>query len=120
VDAPKRQQLVQRTKSFGVDVARLVMAMPGGSKSDPISRQLLRSATSVGANYRSACRARSKADFVSKIGIAEEEADEAEYWLEVLFELGLIEEVVFKRLHREAGELTAIFVASGRTAKQST
>jgi four helix bundle protein len=115
-----RQDLEQRTKRFAIGVARVVMAIPGGTRTDPLARQLLRSATSVGANYRSACRARSKRDFISKISIAEEEVDESRYWLEILHELALLDEEIFEPLHREAGELTAIFVASGRTAKQGS
>ncbi len=80
---------------------------------------MLRSATSVDANYRAACRARSKADFISKIAIVEEEADESLFWLELITESGLISAERLKDLTKEADELTAIFTATGKTAKQN-
>ena len=82
-----------------------------------MNRQFVRSATSVAANYRSACRGRSKADFIAKMGIVEEEADEAAFWLELITESGLMPETATLALQREAGELTAIAVASIRTAR---
>ncbi|MEW6510833.1 MAG: four helix bundle protein [Bacteroidota bacterium] len=114
---PARLNLEERTKKFAVQVVRLVELLPNSQSSTVLGKQLLRSATAIGANYRSASRARSKPDFISKIGIAEEEADEARYWLELLSELKMIPESSFISLHEEAGQLTAIFVASGRTAK---
>jgi four helix bundle protein len=120
MENPHRQSLELKTKEFAINVARFVMAAHGKSSVEPIMKQLLRSATSVGANYRSACRARSKPDFISEISIAEEEADESGYWLEILHELRIIDDGIFEPLHREAGELTAIFVASGRTAKSGS
>jgi len=80
------EEMKQRTKQFALRVIKLVAALPKSREADVIGRQLLRSATSVGANYRSACRARSKADFISKIGIVEEESDESLYWLELIME----------------------------------
>jgi four helix bundle protein len=112
-----RSTLEQRTKAFAVKVIRAVNELPPGQVSAIIGKQLIRCATAAGANYRSAARARSKPDFISKIGIAEEEADESQYWLELLSELNLIRRDDFARLHQEAQELTAIFVTSGRTAK---
>jgi four helix bundle protein len=82
-----------------------------------ISRQLLRSSTSVGANYRAVCRARSNADFVSKLGIVLEEADESLFWIELLVDSGLVQPEKTAALKREANELVSIFVASLRTAK---
>jgi four helix bundle protein len=82
-----------------------------------VAKQLIRCATAVGANYRAACRGRSKADFVAKLGIAEEEADETQYWLEILASLDLARGEHFLGLRREAKELTAILTSSGRTAK---
>lgn len=111
-------ELKRRTKAFTLRVIRLVEALPRNRTADVIGRQLLRAATSVGANYRAACRARSPADFVSKIGIVEEEADEVAYWLELVVETGLLSAARVEDLLREADELVAIFVASGRTAKQ--
>ena len=113
----RRRDLELRTKTFAVEIAGLVGALPHGPVEAVLGKQLLRSGTSIGANYRSAARARSKPDFISKIGIAEEEADETQYWLEILHELGVISETEFSRLHREAGEFVAIFVSSGKTAK---
>ncbi|HLE32943.1 MAG TPA: four helix bundle protein [Bacteroidota bacterium] len=109
--------LKKRTKRFALDVIELVSEVPSNRASDILCRQLLRSATSVGANYRSACRARSKADFISKITIVEEEADESLYWLELLTESGIERYESIVPLIREADELTAIFTAAGKTAK---
>ncbi len=111
--------LKQRTQSFAIRVIRLCDALPRSRSADVIGRQLLRSATSVGANYRSACRARSKPDFLSKLGIVEEEADESAYWLELLEASGLIKPSRIADLKAECGELTAIIVASIRTARRS-
>ncbi len=102
---------------FAVCIIRLVEDLPKALANDIVGKQLIRSATSVGANYRAACRARSKPDFISKIGIAEEEADEAQYWLEILLELGHVDVGRFKELHTEARELTAILASSGKTAR---
>jgi four helix bundle protein len=111
-----KEDLKRRTKSLGVEIARLVNQLPRSVAGDVLGRQLLRSATSVGANYRAACRAQTRAVFTSKLAIVIEECDEAAYWLELLLELGLVPESEFLRLHREADELTAIFVASRKTA----
>ena len=111
-------QLKQRTKKFSLNVMEYIEALPTSNVTSVLSRQLLRSATSVGANYRAACRARSKADFISKIGIVEEEADEAAYWLELFLEANTFDGKRVKNLLAEANELVAIFTASGRTAKR--
>ena len=100
-----------------MNVVRLVEALPKAQSSDIVGKQLMRSAISVGANYRAACKARSKSDFISKIGIAEEEADETQYWLEILFALDRIGIDHSKALHAEAQELTAILTSSGKTAR---
>jgi four helix bundle protein len=110
--------LKHRTKAFALRVIRLVEALPKSRTGDVISRQLLRAATSVGANYRAACRARSQVEFAAKIGIVEEEADEAAYWLELIVESGLLPAAKVQELLAEANELIAIFVASARTAKR--
>ncbi len=96
---------------------KLVSSLPRSREADVIAKQILRSATSVGANYRAACRARSKADFVSKITIVEEEADETLFWLELIAERDLIKESRLSGLILEADELVAIFVSSAKTAK---
>jgi len=111
--------LKARTKKFALDVIDLVESLPRTKKMEVIGMQLLRSATSVGANYRTVCRARSHADFVSKIGLVEEEADESVFWLEMLRDSRATDDPQLSRLLLEADELTAIFAASGRTAKQT-
>lgn len=93
-------------------------ALPSNRAADVIARQVIRSATSTGANYRAALRGRSYRDFAAKIGVVEEEADETLYWLEMIVETGLLPEVRLTELLREADELTAIFTAIGRTARQ--
>jgi four helix bundle protein len=93
--------------------------IPHGGIEDVLVRQLAKAATSVGANYRAACRARSKTDFISKITIVEEEADETQYWLELLMDLDLANRKEVAALMEEAKELTAIFTASGKTAKHN-
>lgn len=106
-----------RTRAFALDVIRLVTKLRTDMASEVLGRQLLRSGTSIGANYRSACRARSKPDFLSKITIAEEEADETCYWLELLRDAGLVDPKVADPMIKEANELTAILTASGRTTR---
>ena len=106
------------TKQFALRAIRLVEALPRSRVSDVIGRQLLRSATSVGANYRSACRGRSKAEFIARIGIVEDESDESLYWMELIVEAGLLPKARLNDLLQEADELTAIFTATGRTAKK--
>ena len=112
-----KEELKKRTKRFALCIFRLVESLPRGRAAEVISRQLLRSGTSVGANYRAACRARSSADFISKMGIGEEEADESIYWMELLVEGGIVplDEVVC--LVKEAGEILAITVSSIKTAR---
>jgi four helix bundle protein len=112
-------ELKQRTKAFALRIIRLVEALPRSPTAEVLGRQLLRSATSVAANYRSACRAKSKADFIHKMGTVEEEADESLFWLELIAESGLTRAARLGALRQEADELTAIFTASGRTAKQN-
>ena len=111
-------ELKQRTKAFALRIIRLVEALPNTSTARVIGNQLLRAGTSVGANYRAACRARSQAEFISKIGVVEEEADESAYWLELLIEAAVLSPIKVQALLDEANELTAIFAASGRTAKE--
>ena len=112
-----KDDLRARTKQFALQVIRLVESLPKGRTSEVIGRQLLRSGTSVGANYRAACRAKSTADFISKMGIVEEEADESLYWMEMLIEAGLVPENRLADLVKEANELVAILTASVKTAR---
>ena len=111
------EELKRRTKRFGLDVIRLVEALPSTQTGRVIGNQLLRSALSVGANYRSACRARSKADFISKVGITIEEADESQHWLDMLAEAGTVSGERLNPLTKEADELVAILTASAKTAR---
>ena len=112
-----KKQLKKRTKQFGLRAMKLAAALRRGRVGDAVARQLVRSGTSVGANYRAACRARSRADFASKIAIAEEEADESGYWLEMIAEGELMPSKRVESLLDEANELTAILAASAKTAR---
>jgi four helix bundle protein len=109
----------KRTKQLGVRIVTLVQSLPGNWAARTIGQQLLRSATSVGANYRAACRARSRAEFRAKLGICEEEADESIYWIELLAESGFVKANRVKPLLEETQEILAIIVASIRTSRRS-
>jgi four helix bundle protein len=119
VDVGSGEDLKVRTKQFALRVIRVYRGLPSSDEARVIGRQLLRSATSVGANYRAACRARSRAEFIAKLGIVLEEADEAVFWLELLLETGILDRKRLEPLLREANELTSIFVSSLRTAKSA-
>jgi four helix bundle protein len=108
-------ELKDRTKAFALRILKLVDALPDTKSGRVLANQLARSGSSVGANYRSACRARSVADMVSKLSIVEEEADESAFWLELIGEVELLSQEKIARLHAEAGEITAIMVASRKT-----
>lgn len=112
------KELLDRTKRFGLDVIRFVDSLPKKKSADVIGRQLLKSATSIGANYRSARRARSRADFISKMNIALEEADETAYRLEMALDSELVDTDTIASLLKEANELTAVFTSSVKTAKK--
>src|SRR5256712_9943125 len=109
--------LKQRTKEFALNTVRLVERLPRGRAAEVIGRQLLRAGTSVAANYRSARRARSRREFLAKMGIVEEEADESSFWLELLEEARLVTSERVVELQREAGQLVAITIASIHTAR---
>jgi four helix bundle protein len=111
------QQFKARTKQLALRVIHLVESLPQTKTADVIGKQLLRSATSVGANYRAACRAKSKADLIAKLGIVEEEADETLYWLELLVESGLMTVEQLKSLMQESTEILAMTVASIKTLR---
>ena len=113
-------ELKLRSKTFAVRVVKLCRALPHSNETRVVEMQVLRSATSVAANYRAACRARSHADFISKIGIVVEECDETVFWLELLVDLEIFPPVRVQPLLVEANELLAIFAASQITAKQRT
>jgi four helix bundle protein len=114
----KETELKQRTKKFALRVLRLVAALPRNIEGRAIAGQLVRSGTSVGANYRAACRGRSKAEFISKLGTVEEEADESAFWLELIIDGGLLKPERVAILHQEAEELTAIMAASRISASR--
>jgi four helix bundle protein len=114
------QNLQIRTKQFALQIIRFAEKLPKDETTRIISRQLLRSATSVGANYRAACRAKSKPTFISKMGDVLEKADESGYWLELLSAAGKIDEKTVAPLLNEASELVAIFISSINTAKRNT
>ncbi|MDD5528436.1 MAG: four helix bundle protein [bacterium] len=113
----KEDELKKRTKDFALEIIKLVEKLPKNRVADILGRQILKSGTSIGANYRAVCRARSRADFISKLGIVEEEADETLYWLELLVAIKLIEQNIFQRLTNEANEIVAIVVTSIKTAR---
>ena len=112
-----KHELLQRTKMYALRVIKAVQALPRDGVSATLGRQLLRAGTSVGANYRAACRAKSTADFVNKLKIVEEECDESMYWMELLVEAGLLPMRRLDALMREAGELVAIFVSAIKTSR---
>ena len=112
------EELKKRTKDFTREVIGLCRHLPGSREGRLIGNQLFRAGTSVGANYRAACRGRSKADFISKIGITLEEADETLYWLEILTEADIVKHESVTILMKEANELVSVFTASAKTAKQ--
>lgn len=114
------RNLRQRTKRFAIEIINIVGKMPRKTAAFVIEKQIIRSATSIGANYRAACRARSRAEFISKMGIVEEETDETLYWLEILIESNLIAEDLVKYLIKEANELLSIIVASIKTARSNS
>ena len=111
--------LRNRLKALALRIIKLVQALPRTMVGDVIGRQVLRSGTSVAANYYSACKARSRKDFINKIGIAEEEADETLLWLELVVESKLIEEKRMKNLLQEVDEVISILASSRITAKRS-
>ena len=113
-------ELKQRTKQFTLHVIKLVEAIPNTTTGRTIGNQLLRSGMSVGANYRAACRGKSKADFIAKAGISLEEADECMYWMELLQEARIIPAERLKDLMKETDELVAIFTSSIKTARANS
>jgi four helix bundle protein len=113
-----QEEMKARTKRFALQIMTLVDALPKSKTGNVIANQLAKSGTSVGSNYRAACRGRSRAEFISKIGVVEEEADETAFWLELIMEGGLLPETKVLALHQEAMELTAIMAASIITASK--
>jgi len=109
-------ELKARTKVFAIRVFRLVEALPKTIQGKAVANQIIRSATSVAANYRAACRARSRAEFAAKIGLVEEEADETLFWLELIIDTELLSVDRIEPLRREADELVAIMASSRKSA----
>ena len=108
----------RRTKQFALRIIKLCESLPAGKTSDVIRGQLLRAGTSVGANYRAACRAKSNADFIYKLKVVEEEADESLYWMELLIEAGIMEQARLTELVNEGDEILSIIVSSIKTARK--
>jgi four helix bundle protein len=113
------EELRDRTKAFALRIIRLFRSLPYRTDTQVLGKQLLRCGTAVAANYRAVCRARSKAEFLARIGIVAEEADEAVLWLELLTESGLLSEEKVQSILAEARELAVIFTASQQTAKRA-
>ena len=113
----KATELKRRTKSFAIRIVNLFRSLPRSPDAQTLGKQLLRSGTSVGANYRAVCRARSQAEFIARMGIVVEEADETVFWLELLGDTGVIRPERTQDLLKEANELVRIFGASLRTSK---
>lgn len=113
-----REHMKMRTKDFALRVIRMCRALPSTDEAQIIKRQILRSATSVGANYRAACRARSNAEFFSKISIVIEEADETLFWLEVLQETGIFKPELLETLYKENEEILKIMVSARSKSKR--
>ena len=110
-----KEELKQRTKQFALRIIKLVEALPKTTTGRAVGNQLIRSGTSIAANYRAACRGRSKQEFIAKLGIVIEEADETVFWLEIIIESNLMRKNLVESLRKEANELTAIFVSSRKT-----
>ena len=110
-------EMKKRTRKFALAIVRLVEDLPKSRTAAVLGNQLLRCGTSVGANYRASCRARSQADFIAKMGIVEEEADESLYWMELLVDAGLINKNNVNELMSEANQIVAIVVSSIKTAR---
>ena len=109
------QEFKKRTKELALRVIKLVISLPKNTVSEVIGKQLIRSGTSVGANYRAACRARSTADLIAKLRIVEEEADESLYWMELIVEAKLVEVTNLRSIMSETNEILAMTVASIKT-----
>ena len=113
-------QLQSRTKNFALRVFKMVEKLPKSKGVEVIIYQLIKASTSVAANYRAACRAKSRADFINKLKIVEEESDESLFWLEFIAELNLMDNKLLENLLKEANELVAIFTAAIKTSKNKS
>jgi len=115
-----KDDLKQRTKLYALRVMRMTQSLPNDQLGWVIGKQVLRSGTSVGANYRAACRARSTAEFIAKLGIVIEEADESAFWLELIIESGMYKKEAIEPLLKETNEIVAIMVSSSNTARKNS
>jgi four helix bundle protein len=115
----QKQDFARRTMHFGLRTIRLVESLPNSQTARVIGNQLLRAGTAVGANYRSALRGKSRADFIAKLGIVEEECDEALYWMQMLIEANVVQRSRLTEVMSEANEIIAIVVTSIRTARKN-
>ncbi len=115
-----QEEMKARTKQFALRVLKVVQSLPPNLVTDVIGKQLLRSGTSVGANYRASCRAKSIPDFINKLTIVEEEADESIYWMELLVEAQIVKENLLKNLMDEGNQILSIVISSIRTSKEKT
>ena len=113
----RTEELRDRTKQFAIRIVRLFQALPKSSEAQVMGKQLLRCGTSVGANYRAVCRARSKAEFIARMGIVAEEADESVFWLELIEQAKILNPKQLEEILKEARQLAAIFSASHKTAR---
>ena len=111
------EDMKARTRAFALRIIRLAESLPNTPTANVIRNQILRCGSSVGANYRAACRAKSKPDFISKLGTVEEEADETMYWLELLMDASIVERSKVADLFKEADEIVSITVSSLKTAR---
>lgn len=114
-----REEMKMRTKAYALRVVKLVQSLPSERTCNVLGAQLLRAGTSVGANYRTVCRAKSTADFLNKLKIGEEECDESIFWMEILTEAGLVKASRLEALMREGDEILSIIVASAKTSRTS-
>jgi len=117
MNSEKHQELRTRTKAFALRIIRMSQALPRSREANVLLNQVLRSATGMAANYRAAGRSRSKPEFIAKIGVVVEEADETVFWLEMLLDSGMVRPEKLQSLLAEATQLVAIFTASRKTAK---
>jgi four helix bundle protein len=111
-----KEELKERTKKFALRIINLVKALPKNNVGFVVGGQLLRCGTSVASNYRAVCRSRSRAEFISKLGVVIEEADESAFWIEIIIEAELVDQKLVENLLKEANEITAIMVASRKSA----
>jgi four helix bundle protein len=113
-----REELKDRTKKYALRIIKLAEALPKTKTGDVVSKQVIRCGTSVASNYRAACRAKSDLDFLSKMGIVEEEADESIFWLEIIIDSGLMRKELVLSLLQEGNEILAIVISSKITFKK--